>query len=151
MGKKKFTEQNEIESISNFNFVKISEGVGCCLFFEIGGYVTTDICEGVALMMRNSVNDQTVWSKNIEKYLDVETIDARNCLYWLSGGDDEWKTRKFYKRPWNECDLIFQEEFQYSVLVVVKRSKTLGDIRLGFLKLLNLPIFYEFALSKNLI
>jgi hypothetical protein len=88
--------------------------------------------------------------KNITKNLDPDTIDTRNCLYWLSGGDDEWNKRQFYKRPWNECDLLFQEEFGVIVLVILKKSKTLGDIKSGFLKFLNLPVFYEYSLGKNL-
>ena len=34
---------------------------------------------------------------------------------------------------------------------IVKKSKTLLDIRNAFVKYLNLPVLYNFAISKNLI
>jgi hypothetical protein len=151
MGKKKFTRTNEIDFLLNCQSVGISEGAGNCLFFEIGDVCTTDICEAVALMIRNSVTDPSVWNRDITKYLDIDHIDSKKCLYWLSGGDDEWQKRTFYKRAWNECDLLFQEEFGITVLVIYKKSKTLSDIKNGFIKFLNLPVFYEFSLSRNLI
>lgn len=151
MGKRRFTKTNEIDLLLNSNSVKISEGVNNCLFFEICDYSTTDISEAVALMMRANVIDNTIWSRNITKNIDFENIDTRKCLYWLSGGDMEWNKREFYKRPWNECDLLFEEEFGVIVLCILKKSVTLGDIKSGFLKFLNLPVFYEFCLTKNLI
>lgn len=151
MGKKKFTKTNEIDSLLRNNSVRISEGVNNCLFFEIDDICTTDICEGVSLMMRSGVTDPKIWNRDITKNLDTDSVDPRHSLYWLSGGDDEWCNRKYYLRPWNECDLLFQEEFGVMVLIILKKSKTLGDIRSGFLKFLNLPVFYEFCLSKNLI
>jgi len=151
MGKKRFLQQNKIDSILESNFVKVSEGVGNHLFFEIQEYCTTDILEAVAIMMRKGVTDKSIWSQNIQKNLDIEHCEFRHCLYWLSGGDEEWKKREFYKRPWNECDLLFLEEFSTTLYVIAKKSKTLADIRDGFVKSLNLPVFYEFGLSRNLI
>ena len=151
MGKKRFTKTNEIDFLLKNNSVQISEGADNCLFFEVNDICTTDICEAVALMMRCGVTDSSVWKRNITKNLDIDHTDPRNCLYWLSGGDDEWNKRTFYKRPWNECDLIFQEEFGVTVLIILKKSKTLNDVKSGFMKFLNLPVFYEFCLSRNLI
>jgi hypothetical protein len=151
MGKRKFTRTNEIDFLFKNNSVKVSEGAGDCLFFEVGDICTTDICEAVALMMRFGITDPNIWNRNITKNLDLDSVDTRNCLYWLSGGDDEWNKRSYYKRPWNECDLVFEEEFGITILVLLKKSKTLSDIKSGFMKFLNLPTFYEFALSKNII
>jgi hypothetical protein len=151
MGKKRFLQQNEIDSFIESNFVKVSEGVGGYLFFEIEKHCTTDILEAVSIMMRKGVKDPKIWSTDIQKNIDIEHLETRHCLYWLSGGDDEWNKREFYKRPWNECDLLFQEEFSSTIFIILKKSKTLGDIKNGFLKFLNLPVFYEFALSHNLI
>lgn len=151
MGKRKFLQHNTIESLEEIESVKICEGVGNCLFFEIGDYCTTDISEAVSIMMRVGVKDNGIWQTDIQKYLDLDSIETRKCLYWLSGGDDEWKKRNFYKRPWNECDLLFVDEFNVTVLVILKKSKTLQDVKNGFLKFLSLPTFYEFALNKNII
>jgi len=151
MGKKKFTKTNEIQSLLGNNSVNISEGSDNSLFFEVGENCTTDICEAVALFMRHGVTDNDIWEKDITKNLDLDSIDPRRALYWLSGGDDEWHKLEHYKRPWNECDLLFQEEFGIILLVIFKRSKKLKDIRSGFLKFLNLSVFYDFGLSKKII
>jgi hypothetical protein len=54
-----------------------------------------------------------------------------------------------YKKAWSEISLDFQEEFGLRIISILKKSKTMRDIRDGFLKYLNLPILYEFALEKN--
>ena len=101
--------------------------------------------------MRFGVTDPNIWNMDITKIKNIDHIDPHRCLYWLSGGDDEWMKREYYKRPWNECDLLFEEEFGLIVQVILTKSKTLRDIKNGFIKFLNLPVFYEFCLSKNLI
>lgn len=151
MAKKRMTQVDELNFLLRNNSVKIKEGVNNSLFFEIEDYCTTDICEAVALMMRYGVTDPDIWNRNIQKNLDTDSVEPRHCLYWLSGGNDEWNQMEFYKRPWNECDLLFLEEFGVTVLIILKKSKTLGDIKSGFLKFLNLTVFYEFCLSRNLI
>ena len=151
MGKKKFTKSDEFGSVFDSYSVSISKGVNDCLFFEIGDICTTDICESVALMMRVGVSDPNIWNTDITRIKNMDAYEPHRCLYWLSGGNEEWQKREFYKRPWNECDLLFEEEFSYLVHIIVNKSKTLGDIKNGFVKFLNLPIFYEFCLSRNLI
>ncbi len=132
MGKRKFTKTNEVDFLNRNDSVGISEGAGNCLFFEINDICTTDICEAVSIMMRLNITDSKIWSKDITKNLDLDLIDTKKCLYWLSGGDEEWKRRNFYKRPWNECDLLFQEEFGVTVSVIFKKSRKLSDIKSGF-------------------
>jgi hypothetical protein len=151
MGKKKTNKTDKFDSVFDNYCVNITKGVDECTFFEIGDIITTDICESVALMMRHGVTDSNIWNMDITKKILPDSFDPRRCLYWLSGGDDEWIKREFYKRPWNECDLLFEEEFGLMVHMIANKSKTLSDIRNGFTKFLNLPVFYEFCLSKNLI
>jgi hypothetical protein len=119
-------------------------------FFEIGKELTTDIAEAVSLLVRDcDVNDQ-VWDVEI-KDINTEDITPEKSLYWLSGGNKEWKSLENYNRPWCDCYLDFQEEFGFSILNIVSRSKTLGDVRKHFIENLNLPVLYDFALSRNLI
>jgi hypothetical protein len=151
MGKKRLTKSAEFGTEFEYHCVNISKGTDECFFFEIGDTITTDICESVALMMRMGVTDSNIWNMDITKIKNLDSYDPRRCLYWLSGGDGEWIKREFYKRPWNECDLLFEEEFGFIVHMIVNKSKTLRDIKMGFMKFLNLPVFYEFCLSKNLI
>ena len=49
-----------------------------------------------------------------------------------------------------DCSLEYQEEFGLKVISILKKSKTMRDIKNGFLKYLNLPILYEFALEKEI-
>jgi hypothetical protein len=49
-----------------------------------------------------------------------------------------------------ECSLDFQEEFGLIIFNIIKKSKTMSDIREGFLKNINLSVLYEFALEKNI-
>lgn len=118
-------------------------------FFEIGGEITTDLAEAVSIMMNNKIKNDLIWETEIE--YNIKEISPSKCLYWLSGGKDEWETLKNYKKPWHECDKLFQEEFGNKVLDIMKTSKNLKDIKDGFTKHLNLPSLYNFAICHNLV
>jgi len=148
MKKKNFTKFQNEKISSETNFVKINQESNGQLFFEIGNEFTTDPAEAVAIMMRKNVDD-SIWNKQI--IIDYETVEPRRALYWLTGGDNEWISLNNYKQHWSKCDLDFQEEFGFMVISILKKSKTLGDIRNGFIRYLNLPVLYEFALSKNFV
>ena len=117
--------------------------------FEIGKETTTDLAEGVAIMMKILDNNHEIW--NFEFEIDEEKIIPEKSLYWLTGGHTEWKQLEHYEKTWYDCYLIFQEEFGISIMNIIKKSKKLKDIREEFKRCLNLPIIYDFALSKNLI
>jgi len=119
-------------------------------FFEIGKELTTDIAEAVSLLIRECDSNDQIWEVEI-KDINTEDITPEKSLYWLSGGYKEWKTLENYNRPWCDCYLDFQEEFGFTILNIVNRSKTLGDVREYFIENLNLPVLYDFALSKDLV
>jgi hypothetical protein len=148
MGKKRSTRLNNFKD-EVLDVIRISENEKGQIFFEIDDYITQDIAEAVAIMMRKDNIDKSIWSKEIK--IDVESMDSRKCLYWLSGGDNEWIKLHNYKKPWIDCDSFFLNEYDFVVRWVVKKSKKLEDIKNGFIEHLNLPILYEFALSKNII
>jgi hypothetical protein len=147
-------KKKKVELLRKFNFwsdnfIKIDKE-GDQYYFEIGSEVTTDISEAVAIMM-------TYQNKDINKFweLEIKDIDYYNirpelAIYWLSGGDYEWKVMNNYKKIWNDCFLDFQEEFGITIISILKKSKTMGDIKDGFLKHLNLSSIYEFALDKGI-
>lgn len=118
-------------------------------FFEIGKEITTDIAEAVSLLIRECDSNDQVW--DVELKDNTEEIAPEKSLYWLTGGYKEWKSLENYNRPWCDCYIHFQEEFGLTILNLVNRSKTLGDIREYFIENLNLPVLYDFALSKDLI
>lgn len=119
-------------------------------FFEIGKELTTDIAEAVSLLVRECDSNDQIWEVEI-KDINTEDIAPEKSLYWLSGGYKEWKSLENYNRPWCDCYLEFQEEFGFTILNVVNRSRTLGDVREYFIENLNLPVLYDFALSKDLV
>jgi hypothetical protein len=118
--------------------------------FEFGEIITTDLAEAISILMRESemVND-IIWKTVISE--NIELIEPRKALYWLSGGDREWITLENFNRNWIECEWDFQEEFGFTIIEIVKKSKTYDDIRKLFQKKLSLAILYEFALRKNFV
>jgi len=119
-------------------------------YFEVGKEVTTDLAEATAILMRSvDVNDE-IWNLKIDR-IDYEKIEPSRCLFWLSGGRLEWDNLENYNRPWGFYHLDYQEEFGFLIISLLEKSKTLGDLRDYFNRYLNLPILYEFALSKNMI
>ena len=147
MRKKRFTRPNNVRVLTESSFVRISKEVNGQLFFEIGNEITTDIAEAVSIMMRIPNLDETIWENELP--MDFDTVEPRRSLYWLSGGDNEWVTLQNYNRPWSQCDIEYQEEFGFMVMSILKKSKKLKDIKQGFIRYLNLPTLYEFALSQG--
>ena len=127
------------------NIVRITKSKE--LLFEIKNEVTTDLAEAVAIMMRMDIKN--IWDIELEK--DIISIEPAKCLYWLSGGDKEWLTLDHYNKPWVNYYLQFQEEFGFMVIEIIKNAKAVGDIRDGFIKYLNLPTLYDFAISQEMV
>lgn len=119
-------------------------------FFEIGNQPTNDISEAVSILMRKIDWESPVWEVEIEEVI-TENICPERSLYWLSGGYEEWQSLEHYNKSWSEYYLDFQEEFGMLIINIIKRSKTLKDIRDKFVKFLNMPTLYDFAISKGMI
>jgi len=119
-------------------------------FFEIGKEMTNDLSEAVTIMMRVCKPDDGAWDIEI-KNTNIENIVPEKSLFWLTGGKQEWRNLENYNRPWCDCYLDFQEEFGFMIIKIIKDSKKLSEVRDGFIKYLNLPIIYDFAMSKNLL
>jgi hypothetical protein len=147
--RKTLLERIGTKVIYNDNKIKISRE-GNEWFFEIGKELTTDLAEAVSILIRKCDKTNPIW--NIElREINIDDITPKKSLYWLTGGDAEWKSLEHYNKPWCDCYLDFQEEFGFLIVNIIKRSKNLDDIRKYFLEYLNLPTLYEFALSKNLV
>ena len=100
--------------------------------------------------MRKLEWNDPIWNTEINKII-YEDITPEKALFWLTGGYAEWRTLNHYNRPWCDSYLEFQEEFGFIIINIIKKSKKLSDVRDGFLKYLNLPILYDFAISRNMI
>jgi hypothetical protein len=119
-------------------------------FFEIGNQLTNDIAEAVSILMRKIDWNSEIWNLEI-KDIVTEDISPEKSLYWLTGGYDEWQSLEHYNKPWSEYYLDFQEEFGMLIVNIIKKSKTLKDVRDKFMRFLNLPTLYDFAISKNML
>jgi hypothetical protein len=42
--------------------------------------------------------------------ISTENITPERSLFWLTGGDKEWRTMEYYNTPWCDCYLD-QTEF----------------------------------------
>jgi hypothetical protein len=145
MGKRS-SRQNNIKLLEK-DIVKITKSAEDSIY-EIGDSITTDLAEAVAMMMRVCDDSDFVWKRGFGKS-NLEKIDPRKALYWLSGGDLEWITLHNYCKSWQQCEDDYEAEFGFSILSIIKKSNCLEDIKSGFITYLNLPTLYEFALEKN--
>lgn len=150
MKRKKLLIENEPSKIvfsdGRIKVSKFSTG----LLFEIGREITQDLGEAVSILMREVDSKDEIWNLDIEN-IDTDDIIPEKSLFWLTGGYQEWRNLEHYNKPWCDCYLDFQEEFGFIIINTIKRSKKLSDIRMNFLKYLNLPILYDFAVSKDMI
>ena len=131
MKKKKLLLLSEPTLVFSDEKIKINK-VGNEWFFEIGKEVTSDLGEAVSLMIRTCDPKNDIW--NLEICPDIDNIIPEKSLFWLTGGDQEWKNLENYKKPWCDCYLDFQEEFGMLIINIIKRSKSLKDIKYGFNK-----------------
>jgi len=142
----RFGSEKLLNNPKEFKITKVSNNE---TLFEFGEIITTDLAEAISVMMREEdLITNAIWKTKITE--NIEKIEPRRALYWLSGGDVEWITLENYKKNWFECEWDFQEEFGIILIDIIQKSKTYDDIRKGFKRKLNLPTLYEFALKKNI-
>jgi hypothetical protein len=120
------------------------------LYFKVGKELSSDVAEGVALLMRHkkSLNDKELWAIDVKD--NGYNTYPEKALYWLSGGDTEWNLRDNYKKTWGESYCLFQEQFGLTICDIINESKTLGEVKTKFQKQLNILNLYEFALDKGI-
>jgi oligoribonuclease NrnB/cAMP/cGMP phosphodiesterase (DHH superfamily) len=126
-------------------------------FFEsnnqkLSYFLTHDFMEATSALMKlhELFNEDDIWDIKINDDMR-KNIDFKKSLYWLTGGYNEWVLNKSYKYDWEYCSDIFYNEYKYILKDIMKSSKTLNDVREGFLKEMNLPTLYEFSLKNNLV
>lgn len=146
--KKLMVKEKEI-IIYNSNKIRVSKELNGELFFEIQNELTSDLSEAIAMSINFGLNEDSFL--NTEFNININNISPDKTLYWLSGGDKEWVTKQHYSKSWSEVYLTYQEEFGLTIINIIKKSKTFGDVRNAFLKHLGLPTLYEFSLQKGFI
>ena len=129
----------------------ISKEANKILYFEsnqrqLNSY---DVIEGTsALMGIKELQNSDLWEVKVEQKWNSS---AERALYWLTGGDDEWKQEGHYKYEWSDVCQIFTHKFSDIVYDILENAKTLGDIKDGFNEHLSIPKLYEFSLNNGLI
>jgi hypothetical protein len=149
MGKKRFIKPTNVRTLTESDFILITEESNGQIFFEIGTEITTDIAEAVSILLRTPNVPESIWNRVLP--INIDSIDTKKSLYWLSGGDNEWITLHNYKKPWTNCNFLYDEKYKNIIISILKKSKSLKDIRNGFIKQLNLNTLYEFALNERLV
>lgn len=149
MKKKKVITKVRDTSIVIYNSerIRVSKELNGELFFEIENELTTDLSEAIAIVINKGINDKEFWKLTFN--IDIKNISPDKTLYWLSGGDKEWVTKNNYIKNWSDVYLNYQEEYGLVIINIIEKAKTFGDIKKDFIKKINLPTLYEFALEKK--
>ena len=148
--KKVLTKERETSvMIYRSNKIRVSRELNGELFFEIENELTSDLSEAVAMVINLGIDDKLFFETTFN--VNVENISPDKTLYWLSGGDREWVTKQHYSKSWADVYLSYQEEYGISIINIIKKSKTLGEVKNGFIKYFNLQTLYEFSLDKGFI
>lgn len=148
--KRKSQFKDSTKLLNDSKDLKITKVAKDETLFEFGDIITTDLAEAIAIMLTLKENvNETIWKTKVTE--NIDKIEPRRALYWLSGGDVEWLTLENYRKNWVECEWDFQEKFGFMLIDILKKSQTYGDIRKAFVKKLNLATLYDFALYKNFV
>lgn len=123
------------------------------------------------LNLVNTVNDLAtddvfqivIWAQKI-KELDIDDIwqirltnedkmsaMAANIIYFLTGDDKAWKRNFIWQHEWKDLNILFLEWFEPKIKDIVKRSKTLGELRRKIKAKIGSEDFYEFGLKFDLL
>ena len=124
-------------------------------YFEVidksGVLHTYDIAEGIAAMMmcEHEIDEDMLNIKITDR--DKKEINSSKALYWLTGGNNEWINPTNYKVDWHEASIIYKKKFGSKVTRIIRKAKTIADIKESFEHNFNLTDLYEFAIKKDLI
>lgn len=111
---------------------------------------TVDPAEAAAALMRSTYLqcNKELWSLAIADR-DIDLVQARNVLYWLTGGDREWMFGTNYKVKWDRAGDMFEDALADRVLYAVHSCTTLGELRDSLQQNFKLLETYELMLENN--
>lgn len=115
-------------------------------------FLTNDYLEAVSALMKlkEMRNFDNLWNISITSEMK-KSVDISRCLYWLTGGDKDWRNKQIYTKSWRSSSKIYLIEYKDRINKILNKCETLGEVRDEFLKYLTLPKLYEFSLNKGLI
>lgn len=107
--------------------------------------------EMVAYLLRNKqvgMPDDSFWELELD---DWTRSDIPMAVYWLSGGDSEWRYGMYYTVEWPDVADFYCNYFSPLFYRVLEGCQTLGDVLRIYRENFNLALFYEFGLSYGTI
>ena len=112
---------------------------------------TNNYLEAVACLMKmKDLYKSELWDIKITGEMR-KNINYYDVLYWLTGGDREWKYGNTYNVKWSGSRDIFLNSFDGKLKEINGRCGTLGEVRMEFLRHFNLPIMYNYCIENNII
>lgn len=127
-------------------------------FFEsntsnLSNFITNDFLEAASALVkiREANDSRDLWEIPVTKQM-MNSINISKSIYWITGGDREWKsTNSIYRGTWDEYQSVFEHKLTPMVKNYMHNFKTLGDVRTYLLNNMNLPFIYELSLELNMI
>ena len=139
------------------NVIYKSDNISLCRInnaMHLFGYQDLTINEVFEILVwgiKNRDGDDNFWNVKLAA-IDKQNARPINIIYWMTGGDKMWKSHNWmWKKEWNDLSLMFVEHFDEKIMGIVKRSKTLGDLRNKLKSKLSSEDFYEMGLTLDLI
>lgn len=119
---------------------------------KIKNFSTCDYLVAVSALMKiktfHTFNE--IWDLKITDTMRYN-INIENALYWITGGDKEWKYNNLYNNTWDNYSKLFVNEFENKLLSINNNANTLRECRDEIIKYLSLLNIYEFSIVNNLI
>lgn len=97
-----------------------------------------------------SINVEDLWRMRITNEDKINSMPS-NLIYYLTGDDKIWKRNLIWKHDWKDMNSIFLEWFELKIKDVVKKSKTLGQLKNKIKNKIGSEDFYEFGLKFDLL
>lgn len=108
---------------------------------------TQNPLEIVAYILRNKQTNypnDAFWNLPLVSW---SRSDIPMAIYWLSGGDAEWRFGTYYTLEWPDAVDFYCNYFTPMFHVMLEECKTFGDLLRIYRKRFNMAVFYEFGLA----
>ena len=112
---------------------------------------TTDAAEAVAIIKGSQYKSDPKLKEIQLTDADKANVDPEQALYWITGGNKEWKFGELYNTTWDESYKIFVDAFGGTVKSIVVSSSNLGELIEKLANEIPIEDVYELASDKGLI
>jgi hypothetical protein len=119
---------------------------------KISKFITDDYLTGIAITMKlEDVYNSDIWNLIITNEMRNK-VNYEEVLYWLTGGDKEWKNNKsIYNIKWEEAKPLFLSKYETILKEINENAYKLNDVKNSFIYHFNLLDIYEHSLKLGII